>query len=364
MFSSLKKLFYLFLIAVFCFQTLKTDSTPPGETLAPATFLNLSTPSTETDFAHSKNSEKIIWAFLETTLAVSTAGAISGIFILYARLFDFFLNEPFHYSPAGSFATALITGTTLLRVIKKALLLFEEDDENLVEELPRDKRKRRLWLWQTFFLVLPLVFYFDFGALCQHAAMGWHFFFDFKLHYVLIPFFAFYLTMRYFLIMVGYSNEEETVGQRFQTYLESIFIVSVVEEVLFRFVLFNFLAWFLTVALNFSEPLTLLLPIGANLELPLGVLMAATLNAESFFKKRHPTKWFSYWLLGAINSSLYYTTGSLIVPIVVHILWNGLNAVYEETAVRLFPFDQTRTKPLPPLQRKEIPSVTPLERSL
>ncbi|MFH1752818.1 MAG: CPBP family glutamic-type intramembrane protease, partial [Candidatus Omnitrophota bacterium] len=118
------------------------------------------------------------------------------------------------------------------------------------------------------------------------------------------------------LFSKGNSDEKEK-----QMYVSDILMATAIqppiEEGIFRFIHFGFESWLFLKLLQLDTVV---------FTLPIGILLAMVNNGEIFWRSHDKKKSFVVSVHAILYCYAYFVTGSLITPIIMHVLWNTLIA--------------------------------------
>ncbi|MDD5583773.1 MAG: ribose 5-phosphate isomerase B, partial [Candidatus Omnitrophica bacterium] len=264
------------------------------------------------------------------------------------QLFSLFRNPPYDYGVLRSLLAASVISSIFMRILYNVITFFDMCGAH--QECPRipvradfdDEQGRFNYL--VFFgsltlTSLPFIVISNWGTVLQSISVAFSWFFASKMHYLLGFMFSVVFVLQILRKRAG-DFDDEDVNSRIKKGLESTFIASVGEEVLFRFLGFNFAQWLWVSVFAFKEIFDFTLPlfgVAVGFDLPLGVFIAIAGSAESFFKSHGDRKWFHHWFLGLVAAYAYYKTQTLIVPIVLHLTWNAVNSIFELFINFIFP---------------------------
>lgn len=260
---------------------------------------------------------------------------------LFFDLYSFFGQQPFQYA----FIWRIIIALLFIRVIDKFLLNAAtffmgskyEEGKRKKGKKPNDAQAIESYLdrFGTPALIgLPLIVIENWGTIFQGVSMGFKYFLEWKLHYILVGllFFCFLVHILSKLYGLGKKLDDNAWEEKILAAFVASFVAPIGEEVVYRYFFFNIAKWLWVSVIGFTEPINYVVPlfgITVGWGLPLGVFLAIAANADSFFKAHGGGRWFHHWFIGAIASYAYYVTGTLIVPITIHFIWNSVASVYD-----------------------------------
>ncbi len=307
-------------------------------------------------------------------LGLATVGIVVLYFYLFFDLVGYFGNEPFSYGGFRSYVASLVVlGIIDVFLVKVVTFFRRSHGEREEERIPlgyskdevdeRDVLTRYLVIGGGITLIsLPFIFYANWGYIGQGITTALQYFLSWKLHYLLgillIVSFLYHLYLKF-------TDEYDINGFGTKIYraVVATLFAPICEEVIFRFIYFQVSLWFWTSVFGFFQPFNYPIPflgVSIGFDLPLGVFIAIANNAELFFKAHGRAKWFHHWLMGVVASYAYYQTNSLIVPIVIHFIWNGIASVFSLIMNAVFPLELSifsdRSK-----EEKKVKNVFPLK---
>lgn len=270
----------------------------------------------------------------------TVAGFLYNVYIFF-DLFSVFGQQPFGYGVFWRFVSALVAGSAITTlVVRTATAFLVDDDESEKDSDKASELVSYIWLFGAIAVVSsPFILYSNWGSLLHGFGLGAYYFAQWKFHYLLAGVLGISFAIHLFQRLLGYDDEEGW-DYRILSALAAVFIAPIAEEVLFRWVFFNLSNWWWTSFLGFTQPFTYVLPLfGYTIGwgVPLGLLLAISANADGFYKAHGGGKWFHHWIMGVIASYAYFASGTLLVPIAIHLIWNGLTSLYDLVVNAKFP---------------------------
>lgn len=159
-------------------------------------------------------------------------------------------------------------------------------------------------------ILLPIILYFNWGIICVNVLFGIKFFITLSFPIE----FGWILLVNLFSKLIGRETKreggEEDVGSLMIT---TLFCAPIIEEVLFRYILFNLVIWVWMGWFNLDALI---------LGIPFGVLLSMVANADEFWSAHGKDRGASQWIGGIVYGYVYWKTHSLIAPMTMHFLWN------------------------------------------
>jgi len=257
---------------------------------------------------------------------------------LFFHIVGLFRSEPFSYGWIGAiFGSFVVTGI-IGGFLGKTLTFFKgsSDDKDKKEKKEKMSEGQAAVAYFVIFgaialVSLPFILHANWGTISESVSSAMAYFTQWKLHYLLGGLLGLSVLIHVIQKLVGKDGEKSFGFRLFGAFL-AMFIAPVAEEVIYRWVFFNFSKWLWVSFFGFTEALSFKLPlfgVSVGWGLPLGIFIAIAGNADSFFKAHGREKWFHHWLLGAVMSYAYYQTGTLMVPIAIHFIWNTIASIVD-----------------------------------
>ncbi|MFC1599217.1 carboxylating nicotinate-nucleotide diphosphorylase, partial [Candidatus Omnitrophota bacterium] len=270
--------------------------------------------------------------------------------ILWISLIGFFRGDEFNYGWFRCFiASSSITGIVIAFAYKCSTFFRKSLKDSKDKKIERIKRKRlfkRIY-YGAFILGLPYVLIANFGSFPYYVSQGFDAFSSYWFKHLIILMLIHSFIIQVILKIIRY-DDEISFRERLKRAVVATFVAPVSEEVLFRALFLNASLALWVGVFGFTEPFNFTLPIlGINIGfgLPLGVFIAIIGNADGFFRAHGRGKWFHHWLMGAVASYAYLATGSLLVPIIIHFLWNGIVSIFTLVTEVVMPLNGYILKP-------------------